>query len=77
MWLPVVRRHLAVSAICQWGAEAAPSGKSSRAKVQRSLGHYWLATGVFVLALLAKPTAVVVPVVAWVLECLGLAADLA
>jgi len=53
------------------GAEAAPSGKSSRAKVQRSLGPYWLATGVFVLALLAKPTAVVVPVVAWVLDVWG------
>ncbi len=53
------------------GGEAAPSGKPSRAKVQRSLGHYWLATGVFVLALLAKPTAVVVPVVAWVLDVWG------
>src|SRR5438552_134960 len=52
-------------------AEAAPSGISSRTKVQRSLGHYWLATGVFVLALLAKPTAVVVPVVAWVLDVWG------
>jgi tetratricopeptide (TPR) repeat protein len=27
--------------------------------------HYWLATGAFALALLAKPTAVVVPVMAW------------
>jgi tetratricopeptide (TPR) repeat protein len=53
------------------GVEAAPSGKSSRLKVQRSLGHYWLATGVFVLALLAKPTAVVVPAVAWVLDVWG------
>jgi len=51
--------------------DAAASGKPARGKAQRSLGHYWLATGVFVLALLAKPTAVVVPVVAWVLEVWG------
>jgi protein O-mannosyl-transferase len=52
-------------------AEAAPSGKPARAKAQRSLGHYWLATVVFVLALLAKPTAVVIPVVVWVLDAWG------
>ena len=33
--------------------------------------HYWLATGAFVLALLAKPTAVVVPVIAWLLAAWG------
>jgi len=51
--------------------DATASGKPTRGKAPRSLGHYWLATGVFVLALLAKPTAVVVPVVAWVLEVWG------
>ena len=34
------------------------------------------AIGAFVLALLAKPAAVVVPVVAWLLDVWGLAADL-
>jgi tetratricopeptide (TPR) repeat protein len=29
--------------------------------------HYWIATGAFVLALLAKPTAVVVPMIVWLL----------
>ena len=33
--------------------------------------HYWLATGAFVLALLAKPTAVVVPMIAWLLAAWG------
>lgn len=33
--------------------------------------HYWLATGAFVLALLAKPTAVVVPIIAWLLAAWG------
>ena len=37
----------------------------------RSRLQYWLATGVFVLALLAKPTAVVVPVIAWLLAAWG------
>jgi Flp pilus assembly protein TadD len=51
--------------------EAAASGLSSRRPATRSLGRYWLATGAFVLALLAKPTAVVVPVVAWILDVWG------
>jgi Flp pilus assembly protein TadD len=51
--------------------EATASGKAASGKAQRSLGHYWLATGVFVLALLAKPVAVVVPVVAWILDVWG------
>ena len=54
------------------GDVAAPaSGTPARGKAQRSLGHYWLATGVFVLALLAKPTAVVIPVVVGVLDIWG------
>jgi hypothetical protein len=48
--------------------EAAPSDQPSPDKALRPLGHYGLATGAFVLALLAKPTAVVVPVVAWLLD---------
>jgi tetratricopeptide (TPR) repeat protein len=52
-------------------AEAGSSGKSARMKTHRSLWRYWLATGVFVLALLAKPAAAVVPVVAWVLDAWG------
>ena len=46
-------------------ALAAESGASSP---RQGGWHYVLATLVFVLALLAKPTAVVVPVVAWVLD---------
>ncbi|MBW2427940.1 MAG: hypothetical protein JRF56_03205, partial [Deltaproteobacteria bacterium] len=41
-------------------------GKPSRAWL-----HYGLATGAFVLALLAKPTAVVVPVIVWLLAAWG------
>src|SRR5215813_1795845 len=48
--------------------EAASPPKAAGGQVRRSVGRYWLATGVFVLALLAKPTAVVVPVVAWILD---------
>jgi tetratricopeptide (TPR) repeat protein len=51
--------------------KATASGTAARGQAQRSLGHYWLATGAFVLALLAKPTAVVVPVLAWVLDIWG------
>ena len=51
------------------GAETASSGTPARGN--RSLRHYWLATGAFVLALLAKPTAVVVPVVVWLLDIWG------
>src|SRR5215831_3407412 len=52
-------------------AEAVSSGKPTRAKTRRSLRHYWLATGVFVLALFAKPAAAVVPVLAWLLDVWG------
>jgi tetratricopeptide (TPR) repeat protein len=51
--------------------EATAAGKAARARAPRALGRYWLATGVFGLALLAKPSAVVVPVVAWVLDVWG------
>jgi Flp pilus assembly protein TadD len=51
--------------------DAASSGKPSRGQEQRTWRHYGLATGIFVLALLAKPTAVVVPVVAWLLDVWG------
>jgi Tfp pilus assembly protein PilF len=51
--------------------DASASGKSTRGKTHRLLGRYWLATGVFVLALLAKPTAVVIPAVALVLDIWG------
>ena len=44
--------------------DATPASRASRLR-------YWLATGVFVLALLAKPTAVVVPVIAWILAAWG------
>jgi tetratricopeptide (TPR) repeat protein len=45
--------------------------QASRGRTPMALGHYWLATGVFVLALLAKPAAVVVPVLAWILDAWG------
>src|SRR5262249_56442063 len=48
--------------------EATASGQAARDKASPALGCYWLAIGAFVLALLAKPAAVVVPVVAWVLD---------
>src|SRR5262245_40308263 len=51
--------------------DATASGKAASDKAPRALGRYWLATGVFGLALLAKPSAVVVPVVAWVLDVWG------
>jgi protein O-mannosyl-transferase len=51
--------------------EATASGKAARDKASPALGCYWLATGAFVLGLLAKPAAVVVPVVAWVLDVWG------
>ncbi len=50
---------------------ATASGKAAQDKASPALGRYWLATGAFVLALLAKPAAVVVPVVAWVLDVWG------
>ena len=50
---------------------ALASSTPAHGQVHRSWGRYWLATGVFVLALLAKPTAVVIPVVAWVLDIWG------
>lgn len=43
----------------------------SAAASRTSRLQYWLATGVFVLALLAKPTAVVVPIIAWLLATWG------
>jgi tetratricopeptide (TPR) repeat protein len=52
-------------------AAARASGRAPRGQAQQSLGHYWLATGAFVLALLAKPAAVVVPVVVWLLDTWG------
>ena len=53
-------------------AEAAASDTSSSEQGRRGpIGRYWLATGAFALALLAKPTAVVVPVVAWLLDVWG------
>ena len=48
--------------------DVASSGKPARGQVRRTWIHYGFATGAFVLALLAKPTAVVVPVVAWLLD---------
>ena len=51
--------------------EATASGKAARDKASPALGRYGLATGAFVLALLAKPAAVVVPVLAWVLDVWG------
>ena len=48
--------------------DATAAGNAARDKAPRALGRYWLATGVFGLALLAKPSAGVVPVVAWVLD---------
>src|SRR5262245_14472441 len=48
--------------------DMASSDKPSRGQAQRKWIHYWFATGAFVLALLAKPTAVIVPVVAWLLD---------
>ncbi len=54
----------------QWSVDAAASANQP-GKASRFLGRYWLATGAFVLALLAKPTAVVVPVLAWLLDVWG------
>jgi hypothetical protein len=51
--------------------DVASSGKPARGQVRRTWIHYGCATGAFVLALLAKPTAVVVPVVAWLLDFWG------
>ena len=51
--------------------EATASGTAARGQASPARGHYWLATGAFVLALLAKPAAVVVPVVAWLLDVWG------
>jgi protein O-mannosyl-transferase len=51
--------------------DAASASKPSRGQGQHPWRHYGLATGSFVLALLAKPTAVVVPVVAWLLDVWG------
>src|SRR5919202_5121709 len=51
--------------------DASASGKPAGGKAHRLLGRYWLATGAYVLALLAKPTAVVIPVVALVLDIWG------
>ena len=42
------------------------TGRPSRARL-----HYGLATGAFVLALLAKPTAVVLPLIVWLLAAWG------
>jgi len=42
------------------------TGRPSRARL-----HYGLATGAFVLALLAKPTAVVLPLIVWLLTAWG------
>jgi tetratricopeptide (TPR) repeat protein len=48
-------------------AKIAPgTGRPSRPRL-----HYGLATGAFVLALLAKPTAVVLPVIVWLLAAWG------
>src|SRR6516165_218968 len=51
--------------------EATASGTAARGQASPARGRYWLATGAFVLALLAKPAAVVVPVVAWLLDVWG------
>jgi tetratricopeptide (TPR) repeat protein len=51
--------------------DVASSGKLARNRVRRTWRHYGFATGAFVLALLAKPTAVVVPVMAWLLDVWG------
>jgi protein O-mannosyl-transferase len=53
------------------GLDVASSGKPARGQVRRTWIHYGFATGAFMLALLAKPTAVVVPVVAWLLDIWG------
>ncbi len=53
------------------GGTPAP-GSSSRKLGRKSTtpwtGRYGLATGIFVLALLAKPSAVVLPIIAWLLD---------
>lgn len=57
---------LSLAALWQYLVYAAPDGAAGQKK---GLGfHYCLATGAFVLALLAKPAAVAVPVVAWALD---------
>ena len=61
-------QYLAYASAC---TDAAPSRKRARGQAQCARRHYWLATGAFVLALLAKPAAVVVPVVAWLLDVWG------
>src|SRR5262249_53241167 len=63
-----VWQYLEYASACM---DAAPSGKRARGQTQHALMHYGFATGAFVLALLAKPTAVVVPAVAWLLDVWG------
>jgi cytochrome c-type biogenesis protein CcmH/NrfG len=56
----------------QYAGSSAEAGTSDTSSSwHRPIGRYWLATGAFALALLAKPTAVVVPVVAWLLDVWG------
>jgi len=59
---------LALGALWQYllFAEAGETGAKSSAR----RGHYWIATALFVLSMLAKPTAVVLPALAAVLDWL-------
>lgn len=52
------------------GSEEA-AGSLGRDSAQRARRHYAWATGAFMLALVAKPTAVIVPLVAWILDVWG------
>jgi hypothetical protein len=53
------------------GVDVVFSGKPSRGPARHLWIHYYFAVLVFVLALLAKPAAVVVPVVVWLLDIWG------
>jgi protein O-mannosyl-transferase len=59
--------YLSLMALWQYVVAAQAPAKTTQRR-----WHYGLATGAFVLALLAKPAAVVLPVVAWVLDVGGL-----
>jgi len=60
-----------LSLVAVWHYMRYVDAKAEQSKPSRSALHYGIATGAFTLALLAKPTAVVVPVVLWPLTAWG------
>lgn len=60
-----------LSLVAVWYYLLYVDAKTEPGRPSRPALHYGLATGAFVLALLAKPTAVVVPVIVWLLAVWG------